>query len=99
MPARCALEAPSHAARSKHTVHPLRHYVLPVYTRDRGGYDMQSRLSPSRKKWLLISLATLLTLVLGSYTAVYASIHRAVTGTVRSAMAQYPGDRVEALSA
>lgn len=60
---------------------------------------MRTSVSSSRRKWVLKLSAIFLALALGGYTAVFASIRGGVTGMARSAMAQYPGDRVEALSA
>lgn len=60
---------------------------------------MQLRVSSSRRKWFPILVAIFLALALGGYAAVFASIRSGVTDAARSAMARYPGDRVEVLSA
>jgi hypothetical protein len=60
---------------------------------------MRPNSPPYRRKWVFVAVAAFLLLVVGGYTAVFASIHSGVTNMARSAMAQYPGDRVEALCA
>jgi hypothetical protein len=59
---------------------------------------MRPPISHCCRKWPLITAAAFLLLVFG-WTFAFAEIRAGVIGVANSAMARYPGDRVEALSA
>lgn len=58
---------------------------------------MRLKASSTLRNRVLGMSAVFLLLVIVGYSAVLASIHAGVTETARSAMAGYPGDRVQAL--
>jgi hypothetical protein len=59
---------------------------------------MRPNVSASLRNRLLGASTALFLFVIAGYTALFASIHTGVTDVARSAMAEYPGDRVQALS-